>query len=80
MGVALFLVGFGCGPIFPNMAAITPTYYGEKYSQSIMGVQMSLAYTSAITISPLFGIIGEKISFNIFPYLTFKIFCIIVTG
>lgn len=67
-GIALFLVGFGCGPIFPNMAAITPTYYGEKYSQSIMGIQMSLAYTSSITLSPLFGIIGEKISFKIFPY------------
>ncbi len=79
VGVALFLVGFGCGPIFPNMAAITPTYYGEKYSQSIMGIQMSLAYTSAITISPLFGIIGEKISFNIFPYYLLVLTIILVS-
>ena len=61
------------------MAAITPTYYGEKYSQSIMGVQMSLAYTSAITISPLFGIIGEKISFNIFPYYLLVLTIILVS-
>ena len=49
------LVGLGCAPIFPSLLHETPVNFGEKNSQSIMGVQMASAYVG-ITLMPfLFG-------------------------
>jgi len=48
-----FLVGLGCAPIFPSLLHETPSNFGEKNSQAIMGMQMASAYVG-ITIMPLF--------------------------
>jgi fucose permease len=49
------LVGLGCAPIFPSLLHETPTNFGEKNSQTIMGMQMASAYVG-ITLMPfLFG-------------------------
>ena len=49
------LVGLGCAPIFPSLLHETPANFGEKNSQSIMGMQMASAYVG-ITLMPfLFG-------------------------
>lgn len=49
------LVGLGCAPIFPSLLHETPVNFGEKHSQSIMGMQMASAYVG-ITLMPfLFG-------------------------
>lgn len=49
------LVGLGCAPIFPSLLHETPVNFGEKHSQSIMGLQMASAYVG-ITLMPfLFG-------------------------
>jgi fucose permease len=49
------LVGLGCAPIFPSLLHETPVNFGEKHSQTIMGMQMASAYVG-ITLMPfLFG-------------------------
>lgn len=49
------MVGLGCAPIFPSLLHETPANFGEKNSQSIMGMQMASAYVG-ITLMPfLFG-------------------------
>ena len=49
------LIGLGCAPIFPSLLHETPVNFGEKHSQSIMGMQMASAYVG-ITLMPfLFG-------------------------
>lgn len=49
------LVGLGCAPIFPSLLHETPVNFGEKNSQTIMGMQMASAYVG-ITLMPfLFG-------------------------
>ncbi len=75
MPIALFIIGFGCGPIYPSIIHATPTRFTKKYSQSVMSVQVGCAYIANITVAPLFGIIGNKISFLLLPYvlLTFLI-------
>lgn len=48
-------IGLGCAPIFPSLLHETPANFGEKHSQSIMGLQMASAYVG-ITLMPfLFG-------------------------
>lgn len=58
------LVGLGCAPIFPSLLHETPVNFGEKYSQSIMGMQMASAYVG-ITLMPfLFGKIASFTSYS----------------
>ncbi|HIS50881.1 MAG TPA: MFS transporter [Candidatus Gallacutalibacter pullistercoris] len=63
----LFAIGLGCAPIYPAMLHLTPENFGEKNSQSIMGIQMACAYVGATFMPPLFGLIAQDIDANWFP-------------
>ncbi|MEN2282674.1 MFS transporter [Algoriphagus sp. SE2] len=61
---SFFLIGFGCAPIFPALLHETPRNFGEKYSESIMGLQMASAYVG-ITLMPLiFGKVASNVGFT----------------
>jgi fucose permease len=49
------LVGLGCAPIFPSLLHETPTNFGERFSQKIMGMQMASAYVGIMLMPFLFG-------------------------
>jgi fucose permease len=49
------LVGLGCAPIFPSLLHETPVNFGEKNSQTIMGMQMASAYVGITMMPFLFG-------------------------
>lgn len=66
-GVALFMIGLGNGPIFPNMIYLTPTHFGRDISQSAMGMQMVLAYIGILFAPSLFGVIAQNIGVSLFP-------------
>jgi len=66
--VSLFAIGLGCAPIFPNMMHQTPDNFGREYSQAIMGKQMACAYVGALLVPPLFGFIGSRMGYGIFPF------------
>ena len=58
------LVGLGCAPIFPSLLHETPVNFGEKHSQTIMGMQMASAYVG-ITLMPfLFGKIATLTGYS----------------
>ena len=63
----LFLIGFGNGPIFPNLVYLTPKNFGEEISQSVMGVQMASANTGILLMPPLFGLIAQWFGVWLFP-------------
>lgn len=70
-GAALFFIGLGNGPIFPNMIYLTPEHFGRENSQSAMGLQMVLSYVGILCAPALFGIIAQNISVTLLPiYLT----------
>lgn len=75
MPVGLFIVGLGCGPIYPGILNLTPKRFGKKYSQSVMSIQIGCAYIANVTLSPLFGIVGKALTFNLLPYI---IICLIL--
>lgn len=67
----LFTVGFGNGSLFPNMTHLTPINFGQEMSRSIIGFQMGMSYIAIMLVPPIFGLIAQSISVNLFPvYMT----------
>ncbi|MFS0862307.1 MFS transporter [Fredinandcohnia sp. 179-A 10B2 NHS] len=67
--VGFVLVGLGLAPIFPCMLHETPTRFGKKHSQTIMGYQMAMAYTGSTFVPPLLGFIASYVTIGIFPII-----------
>jgi len=66
--ISLFLIGFGCAPIFPSLMHETPNNFGTNNSQAIIGIQMAFAYVGSMFMPPLFGILAEHTSYHLFPF------------
>ena len=73
------LVGLGCAPIFPSLLHETPVNFGEKHSQTIMGMQMASAYVG-ITLMPF--LFGKIASFTGYGFLMgfLGIFLLLIFG
>lgn len=65
--VGFIIVGLGLAPIFPCMLHETPTRFGKKHSQTIMGYQMAFAYTGTTFMPPLLGFMASQMTIGIFP-------------
>lgn len=63
----LLLTGIGCAPIYPCLLHSTPGFFGAENSQSIMGILMAFAYVGSTFMPPLFGVIGEQVSIQLYP-------------
>ncbi len=73
---ALFFVGVGNGPIFPNLTHLTPQNFGKDISQSVIGSQMAAAYIGIMVFPPLYGIFAQNITPDVFPYYISAFFVI----
>lgn len=65
--IGFIIIGLGLAPIFPCMLHETPTRFGKKHSQTIMGYQMAVAYTGTTFMPPLLGFIASQSTIGIFP-------------
>ena len=74
--VAFLVMGLGCAPIYPCIIHSTPYNFGAENSGAIIGIQMASAYIGSTFISPLFGLIGNAVSFAILPI--FLIFFVVL--
>ena len=63
----LVLTGFGCAPVYPSLIHAAPRYFDETVAQSMISMQMAMAYTGSTFMPPLFGVIAEKGGFSAFP-------------
>lgn len=63
----LFFVGFGNGPVYPNIMHLTPRNFNEKHSGSILGSQMAAAYFGILIGPPIFGYLANLISASVLP-------------
>ena len=78
--VSVFLLGFGCGPIYPAIIHDTPNRFTPKLSQNVMSVQIGCSYIANITIAPLFGVIGDASSFLILPLFILIFLILVILG
>ncbi|MBE6642015.1 MAG: MFS transporter [Ruminococcaceae bacterium] len=70
--IGLVITGLGCAPIYPSVIHSTPDHFGAENSQAIIGVQMASAYSGSLLMPPLFGIIAENTTVNLYPvYMLF---------
>lgn len=74
--VGLCLMGFGVGPIFPNLTHLTPTIFGKKISQSVIGAEMAMSYVAYMGIPFVFGIFARNISITLYPWFLAIIFAV----
>lgn len=58
--LALFLAGFGVGPLYPNMMHLTPVNFGANASQTVIGIQMAFCYVGSMAAPALFGWIAQR--------------------
>lgn len=77
---ALFLIGLGNGPLFPNLNYLTPEQFGEELSAALIGAQMAVA-NIGIVISPLlFGFLGQALGMGLFGYYLLFFYFFLVIG
>ena len=67
IAIALFLVGMGNSPIFPNFTYLTPQNFGADISQSMIGTQMAASNTGFLVSPLLCGLLGQLLGMGIFP-------------
>lgn len=65
---AMFLIGLGNGPFFPNFNYLTPENFGSRVSQSVMGIQMASAYVGIMLTPVICGVLGQVFGMVIFPF------------
>ncbi len=77
-GIALFLVGLGNGPLYPNLVYLTPANFGADISQSIMGTQMAATSTGIMLMPIVFGFLVGLFSTDIFPFFVAVLFALML--
>ena len=65
--VGLVTIGLGCAPIYPSIIHETPANFGKSLSMAMTGVQMAAAYTGTTLLSPLFGVLAQNITMQLYP-------------
>ena len=77
---ALFFIGLGNGPMFPNLNFLTPEQFGEDLSAALIGAQMAVANVSIVITPLLFGFLGQALGMGVFAYFLLFFYVFLVTG
>lgn len=77
-GVALFMIGFGNGPTFPNLTFLTPRYFGQDMSASVIATQTACCNIGILLMPPVFGFLAEWLGVEIFPICLAVLYAIMV--
>ena len=79
-GVALFMIGFGNGPTFPNLTFLTPRYFGQEISGSVIASQTACCNIGILLMPPVFGFLAEWLGVEIFPICLTILFAIMLVS
>ena len=77
---ALFLVGLGNGPMFPNFTYLTPQNFGEDISQSVIGVQIAASNVGIMVMPAVCGLLGQFFGMGVFPIYLTALFVFLLIG
>ena len=78
--IALFLVGVGNSPMFPNFTYLTPENFGADISQSVIGTQMAAANVGFLVAPLLCSLLGQFFGMGVFPIYSAILFVCMVFG
>lgn len=80
ISIALFLIGLGNGPMFPNFTYLTPMNFGEDISQSVIGTQMAASSVGIMVVPAFCGLLGQVFGMRVFPIYLTVLFALMVLG
>lgn len=80
MFLALFLIGMGNSPMFPNFTYLAPQNFGADISQSVIGTQMAAANTGFLVAPLLCSLLGQALGMGVFPIYLAVLFVFMVLG
>lgn len=63
----VFLFGFGCAPVFPNMMFMNSINFDKSKMSKVISLQMAFGYIGFGLLTPLAGLLFEKINISIYP-------------
>lgn len=72
----VILLGLGIGQVYPNLIHTTPRRYGAEVSQSVVGLEMSVANLGNTFVPPLFGLLATHVSVG--PLPVFLLVCTVI--
>lgn len=79
-GAALFMVGVGNGPLFPNFNYLAPENFGEELSPSVIGTQMAVSSIAIMTMPVLCSVLGQLLGMGIFPFYLMAFFLLMMAA
>lgn len=80
IAIALFMIGLGNGPMFPNFTYLTPQNFGQDVSQSVIGTQMAASSAGIMVVPAFCGLLGQVFGMGVFPIYLVLLFCLMVLG
>lgn len=78
--LALFFVGLGNGPLYPNFSYLTPSNFGEENAEAVMGTEQVASYIGSTVVPAIFGIIAQAVGLWLFPVFLLLFFVPLVLG
>lgn len=72
------VIGLGCAPIYPCIIHSTPYNFGEENSGAIIGIQMASAYVGSTFVPPIFGVLGNRLGFEIMSFYLAAFFILMI--
>ena len=63
----LFVIGFGCAPVYPCQIHALPGQFPEADSQTLIGLHIAFGYLGMTLMPPLFGLLAESAGFMLLP-------------
>lgn len=61
------IAGIGMGPVYPAIQHMAPENFGQKYSASVIGLQMASAYLGSTLMPMVFGHLQQTLGIGIMP-------------
>lgn len=65
------ITGIGMGPVYPAIQHMAPENFGQKYSASVIGLQMASAYLGSTLMPMVFGHLQQTLGIGIMPAYLF---------
>jgi len=72
------LLGLGLAPLFPSYIHSTPSLFGERHTQAMIGLQIVGTHAGVMLLPPLFGLIGRLFGYGLFPVFVGVLLAIII--
>ena len=74
--IAFFLIGFGVGPIYPNLLCLVPHSFEENVAGAVTGPLIAFAYGSSMVVSVVFGWFQKWFGIGCYPFFLLALFAL----